>query len=91
LLLQWPGIDGSRAVRFGFETTDGKQITKEEDGAWAWFRLLDKSPIQKTDHGSYLITFTAEGLNAQFELIPNSVDNPFTNKEFQRLNLPASL
>jgi type VI secretion system protein ImpL len=91
VLLQWPGIDGSRAVRFGFETTDGKQITKEEDGAWAWFRLLDKSPIQKTDHGSYLITFTAEGLNAQFELIPNSVDNPFTNKEFQRLNLPASL
>jgi type VI secretion system protein ImpL len=90
--LQWPGTDGSRAVSFGFEMSDGKKKTpRQRDGAWAWFRVLDEANMQDTGRDSYLITFDIDGVQASYELTANSIDNPFSLKELSSINLPLSL
>ena len=91
MAFQWPGTDGSHQVSFGFDTLDGRKLHQETDGFWAWFRVLENANIQKTNLDKYLITFDIEGLQAQYELSANSVDNPFSLKAFDNIRLPSSL
>ena len=44
LRFSWPGTSPG-LVRFGFESLDGKQLSGSEEGAWAWFKLLDKMKV----------------------------------------------
>ena len=90
-VFSWPGTDGSRLVSFGFETKDGKKPQKEIDGQWAWFRALEMAHIQKIDQTKYLLTFDIEGLQARYELSANSVENPFSLREFDNIHFPSSL
>ena len=87
----WPGTDGSRLVSFGFDTNDGRKLHKEIEGQWAWFRALEIAHIQKIDQTKYLLTFDIEGLQARYELSANSVDNPFTLREFATISFSSSL
>jgi type VI secretion system protein ImpL len=87
----WPGTDGSRLVSFGFETADGKKPNRRVEGAWAWFRALEMANIQRIDSERYLLTFDIEGLQAVYELSANSVDNPFSMREFDAIRFPSSL
>lgn len=90
--LQWPGTDGSRSVSFSFEMADGKKKTpRQREGAWAWFRVLDQANMQDTGRDSYLITFDIDGVQANYELSANSIDNPFSLKELGSINLPLRL
>jgi type VI secretion system protein ImpL len=73
---KWPGT-AAGLVRFGFESSDGKQVSRSEEGAWALFRLLEKANIQKLAQEKYQITFAIDGLSARYELSANSVYNPF--------------
>jgi type VI secretion system protein ImpL len=88
---QWPGTDGSRLVSFGFDTKDGKKLHKEIEGQWAWFRALAMVDIRKKDQDKYILTFDIDGVQASYELSANSVDNPFSMKEFGNFRFPASL
>ena len=83
----WPGKDlGS--VRFGFETLNGKQVSGSTEGAWAWFKLLDKMKVSKSTGNAYMITFELEGLTAKYELRANSVLNPFSFTELANFQCP---
>ncbi len=88
---QWPGIDGSQLVSFGFETRDGKKIHKEIEGQWALFRVLDATSIEKVDQDKYQLTFDIDGVQAYYELSANSVNNPFSLNDFDNIHLPLSL
>lgn len=88
---QWPGIDGSRLISFGFETRDGKKIHKEVEGQWALFRVLDTTGIEKVDQDKYQLTFDIDGVQAYYELSTNSVNNPFSLNGFDDIYLPLSL
>jgi len=83
----WPGTSPG-LVRFGFETLDGKQISGSEDGAWAWFKLLDKMKVSESTGSAYIITFELEGLTAKYELRANSVLNPFSFTELSNFQCP---
>jgi type VI secretion system protein ImpL len=87
----WPGTDGSRLVSFGFETADGKKPSRRVEGAWAWFRALEMANIQRIDSERYQLTFDIDGLQAVYELSANSVDNPFSMREFDAIRFPSSL
>jgi type VI secretion system protein ImpL len=88
---QWPGTDASRSVSFGFDTVDGRKLSREEQGAWALFKLLDKLSVQKTVQDSYLINFTIDGVTASYELTASSVDNPFSSSVLQAIKFSQSL
>jgi type VI secretion system protein ImpL len=87
----WPGTDGSRMVSFSFDTLDGKQLHKEIEGQWAWFRALEMAHIQKIDQTKYLLTFEIDGLQARYELSASSVDNPFSPGQFDTVHFPSRL
>ena len=88
----WPGTDGSRLVSFEFEGSDGKKtLPKRVEGAWAWFRALEMAKIQRLSEEKFQLTFEIDGFQAVYELSANSVDNPFSMKEFDAIRFPASL
>jgi type VI secretion system protein ImpL len=88
----WPGTDGSRSVSFGFETPDGQKTPpRRVEGAWAWFRALEMAHIQRIDGEKYRLTFEIDGFQAVYELSANSVDNPFSMREFDAIRFPPSL
>ena len=83
----WPG-NNPGLVRFGFETLDGKQVSGSTEGAWAWFKLLDKMKVSKSTGNTYMITFELDGLTAKYELRASSVFNPFSLNELANYQCP---
>ncbi len=86
----WPGTS-SGLVRLGFETLDGRQISDSEEGAWAWFKLLNRMQVETLPGNAYLITFSLNGLTAKYELRPSSVLNPFAFKELTEFQCPSRI
>ncbi len=87
---QWPGNQPG-LVRYGFETLDGRQLSQSEEGPWAWFRLLDKMQMTQSATNQFEITFTLQGLIARYQLIANSVINPFDAKELNNFHCPTRI
>ncbi len=86
----WPGPSAG-LVRYGFETLDGRQSSGSEEGAWAWFKLLNKMQMKKLSTNSYLITFKLGGLTAKYELRASSVINPFSFNELSAFHCPSRI
>lgn len=83
--LTWPGTRPG-SVRFGFETLDGRSLSRSESGSWAWFRMLDSIDIQQQAWDQYLLTFDIDGFTARYEMRANSVLNPFSSNELQKFS-----
>jgi type VI secretion system protein ImpL len=89
---QWPGPNSSQGVVLSFMTADGKAVSEMEEGPWAWFRVLQKSNLERTSlRDVFRVTFQIGGYTAKYELRANSVFNPFNLPELQRFRLPRSL
>jgi len=86
----WPGTSPG-LVRFGFETLAGKQISGSEEGAWAWFKLLDKMKVTQSSTNVHIITFELSGFTAKYELRANSVINPFSFAELTNFQCPSRI
>ena len=86
----WPG-NSPGLVRFGFETLDGKQLSGSEEGAWAWFKLLDKMKVSQSSTNAHVITFELSGFTAKYELRANSVINPFSFAELTDFQCPSRI
>ena len=47
---EWPGPDENTGVRLLFKAVDGRELGQlNEEGPWAWLRMLDKSVVQKNE------------------------------------------
>ena len=66
-------------------------MTKE--GPWAWFRLLHEAQlvVRRASPICSAVTFSAGPHSASFELLADSVDNPFDLGLFQRFRCPGGL
>jgi type VI secretion system protein ImpL len=90
---QWPGPSTNAGVRMVFETLDGRQISRLNEGTWAFFRLLDENTVEQTGlPDRFTLTFQAEGFTARYELRAGSVNNPFnTLDQLQGFRCPEGL
>jgi len=64
----------------------------KEEGPWAFFRIMDNYELKTTklnDH--FIVDYVLEGKKAKFELIANSVKNPFSHNLLKRYRAPTSL
>lgn len=86
----WPGTSPG-LVRFGFESLDGKQLSGSEEGAWAWFKLLDKMKVSQSTGNTHIITFELSGFTAKYELRASSVLNPFSFTELSNFQCPSRI
>ncbi len=89
---KWPGVAVNAGVRVVFETLDGKQVSRQKEGAWALFRMLDQFHIEPTNLPErFILTVTVDDYKARFELRAASVDNPFKMTDFQNFHCPDAL
>ena len=88
----WPGPETNGGVRITFLTLDGKELSKTEEGPWAWMRMLNQASIENTSlPDRFLLTFQVGGYKARYELQANSVNNPFSLPELENFRCPDSL
>ena len=90
--LQWPSPEGLGRARLVLTSVDGKESSITEEGAWAWFRLLDRSRMQATAQEElFRVRFSVPGLSADFDLRAASVRNPFQLEELRGFRCPERL
>ena len=91
--VQWPGPRGSTQVRVQLvpiSTAGASGRTFE--GAWALFRLFDQVQIDNSAQPEkFQATFNVDGRKAQFEVLSNSVRNPFRLPELEQFQCPGLL
>lgn len=88
--VNWIGDDQHNRVRVIFEDLDEKEHSTDYDGPWAWFRLQDRSVLQKTSKSNvYLVTYNVNKKSQDdaekeiahavtYEIKAKSVNNPFS-------------
>ncbi|WP_198264899.1 type VI secretion system membrane subunit TssM [sulfur-oxidizing endosymbiont of Gigantopelta aegis] len=90
--MTWPGNTDYSEAKIIFEDLHGDRVAYKEQGPWAFFRIMDNYELQNTklnDH--FIVDYVLEGKKAKFELIANSVKNPFSNNLLKRYRAPNSL
>lgn len=91
--IQWPGPRGSSQVRLQISppSQQGKSGQVFE-GPWALFRMFDKVEVKpSTQPEKFIAIFDIDGRKAQFEVITNSVQNPFRLQELAQFKCPTRL
>ncbi|NOY73152.1 MAG: type VI secretion system membrane subunit TssM [Gammaproteobacteria bacterium] len=93
--ISWPSAESetdSSTISFTLASR-GTPVSVTTQGEWSWFRLLDnhakKTATKNSD--SLLVTFTLSGIDATYELKPQSTYNPFDNQDIKNFNLPTQL
>jgi type VI secretion system protein ImpL len=66
-------------------SVDGDEGMLKTEGAWSWFRMLDKGTFESTAQGErYKLGFDVGGRELTFELKASSVVNPFRRETLQQ-------
>lgn len=98
--VKWQANQDNMRVRMVFEDVQGSQYDRSFQGAWAWFRLLDSSYVEKTSQSStYLVTFSAgeergnqrDAHKMTYEVKTKSVDNPLRRDVLNAFRCPESI
>ncbi|SFG09877.1 type VI secretion system protein ImpL [Duganella sp. CF458] len=89
----WPGPRGSTQVRLQLSPVSTSGASgRTFEGAWALFRLFDQVQLDGTGQPEkFLATFNVDGRKAQFEVLTNSVRNPFRLPELEQFQCPGTL
>ena len=89
----WPGPDQSGFVAFGFTPTDGgaEAVSTPDPGDWALLHLLDQGDLVATDQSNlFRLTLSVGPYRASFDLLADSVENPFDLSMFAGFSCPES-
>ncbi|MGP9807551.1 type VI secretion system membrane subunit TssM [Halomonas sp. AOP12-C2-37] len=62
-----------------------------QDGAWAWFRLLEQADITSVSERELELRFNVDGGSMRYRLFANGSANPFTRPLAAGFQLPAAL
>ena len=88
----WPGNTDFQEARIMFEDLNGDRVAYKEEGPWAFFRIMDNYELKKTQRADrFIVDYVLEGKKAEFELIANSVSNPFGHNLLKRYRAPQRL
>ena len=86
----WPGPRGSSLVRVQIQPAGPSGVSgMTTEGPWALFRMFDKVNIDPTAQPErFIVTFSVDGRKARFEVLANSVQNPFRLRELDQFQCP---
>jgi type VI secretion system protein ImpL len=92
--LDWPGPYGGGQAQLSFEPGGWwtAPVTTTRQGAWGWVRLLHEGGLARQGRPDlYSVTLAAGQYRASFELVADSIDNPFDLRPFQGFRCPEGL
>ncbi len=76
--MQWPGPNPGSGASLTLRQVNGGDISIYEEGDWAWFRLLDKVIVRRSNSPErFNINFRASGYSANYNLIAGGAYNPY--------------
>jgi type VI secretion system protein ImpL len=84
-LAVWPGPSGATAAATWLERHGG-QTRLNFLGPWAWFRLLGAAEEQRESDVRSRYTFEYLGHRSRVVVEAASVNNPFSNRSWQRFS-----
>ena len=89
--ITWPGSVGLARITLEPARKDVEnRISK--DGPWAWFRLLDRAAVRRTNvPDRKRVNFTVGDRLAIFDLQSSSVLNPFALPALSKFSCPKSM
>jgi len=88
----WPGGPEAQRVSIYFEKLDNEVLTRDYDGAWSWFRLLDQSRLSATHQpNKFNVIYSMSDSEVNYEIKANSVVNPFTKGLLSKFRCPGVL
>jgi type VI secretion system protein ImpL len=91
-MFQWPSPDGIGRARVVFSGVDGRESSFTEEGAWAWYRVLDRSSLRGTGQEElFRLGVSSGGMSASLDLRAASVRNPFQLQELRGFHCPDRL
>jgi type VI secretion system protein ImpL len=88
--MTWPGPRGSNQVRLQLTPQSAGSSGLLHEGPWALHRFFDK--VQLTPSSSperFIATMSVDGRKAVFEVIANSVQNPFALRSLTEFSCPS--
>lgn len=90
--ISWPSAEGDNDVRLTFDNAGGGQVSRSARGPWALFRFIGGGRLKALSPDRFLVTFVVGGQKAQYEVIANSVVNPFGMlNQLQHFRCPGDL
>jgi len=88
----WPGGPEAQRVSIYFEKLDNEILTRDYDGAWSWFRLLDQSRLSATHQpNKFNVIYSMADSEVSYEIKAKSVVNPFTKGLLSNFRCPGVL
>jgi len=90
--LSWPSSSSFSQVQIQFSPETSMGGSRTENGAWAWFRMLDNSTIQKgATPEQFKLTFTLADRWITYELRARSAYNPFNLSQLRSFECVPNL
>jgi type VI secretion system protein ImpL len=90
--LTWPSSSSFSQVQIQFSPETAVGGSRTENGAWAWFRLLDKSNTKGDRRpDQFSLTFTLEDRWITYDLRARSAYNPFNLSQLRSFRCVPSL
>lgn len=90
LSFTWPGPSPGH-TSLTFSDDQGKK-TISETGAWAWFKILDKSKLESTANPKHFrLTFGTNATTVQYDLYATGIVNPFLPGILSGFRCPENL
>jgi type VI secretion system protein ImpL len=87
---QLPSGKGINQARFELVPAPGTEL--KTDGPWAWMRMLDKGLLEPTPQAErFKLTYDIDGRKLVFDLVANSVNNPFRREALEQFRCRDSL
>jgi type VI secretion system protein ImpL len=84
-----PSGKGGGLVRI--EATPAGGADLRGDGAWGWFRMVDKGRLETTNQGErYKLSFDVGGHKIVYDLTASSVINPFRRDGLEQFRCPTA-
>jgi type VI secretion system protein ImpL len=90
--LNWPSSSTFSQVQIQFSPATSSGGSRTENGAWAWFRMLDNSSIQAgAGPEQFKLTFTLADRWITYELRARSAYNPFNLSQLRSFRCVPNL
>jgi type VI secretion system protein ImpL len=90
--LNWPGSSTFSQVQIQFSPETSMGGSRTENGAWAWFRMLDNSNIEQgASPEQFKLTFSLADRWISYELRARSAYNPFNLAQIRSFKCVSNL
>jgi len=88
---RWPAPNSNNQLRVVFQSNSNRKAASTIEGAWALFRLLDRSKIKVKSSNEVHATFSLSGFKSTWKLKANTVSNPFQTAQMHNFRCPNRL